>query len=217
MLRKSCESTCRDKKRSAFAARVDGLIVTTEGRNVRKQSWSASEQGTFDGFPIAVLVNRYSASASEIVAACLQDHKCAVIVGERTFGKGSVQQVVDLEAGRSALKLTTGSYQRPNGKNIHRFPDSSEDDDWGVHPDPGLEVRFNRSEFEQWFLAQRHRGIVRPRTPPTGDDDAANQEDSPPTETEDTASETVQPKFVDRQLQKALEYLKQQLTEVENE
>ena len=85
-----------------------------------------------------MLVNRYSASASEIVSACLQDHHRAVVIGERTWGKGSVQNVIELEGGRSALKLTTASYQRPNGKNIHRFPDAKETDEWGVHARHGL-------------------------------------------------------------------------------
>ena len=79
---------------------------------------------------MAVLVNRYSASASEIVAACLQDHDRAVIVGERTWGKGSVQNIIELEGGRSALKLTTAGYLRPSGKNIHRFEGAGENDDF---------------------------------------------------------------------------------------
>ena len=93
---------------------------------------------------MVVLVNRYSASASEIVAACLQDHKRAVVIGERTWGKGSVQNVIELEDGRSALKLTTASYRRPNGKNIHRFPDAKETDEWGVMPDAGFEIKLER-------------------------------------------------------------------------
>jgi len=80
-----------------------------------------------------------NASASEIVAAALQDHKRAVIIGERSYGKGSVQNVIRMENGASALKLTTASYWRPSGKNIHRFPDSKDGDEWGVKPDAGFE------------------------------------------------------------------------------
>ena len=83
---------------------------------------------------MAVLVNQYSASASEIVAAALQDHNRAVVIGERSYGKGSVQNVILMENDTSALKLTTASYWRPSGKNIHRFPDSKDTDEWGVKP-----------------------------------------------------------------------------------
>ncbi len=90
-----------------------GEIVSTSGRNVSERKWEARSEGTFDGFEMVVLVNQYSASASEIVAACLQDNKRAVIVGQRTWGKGSVQNIIQLEDGHSALKLTTASYMRP--------------------------------------------------------------------------------------------------------
>jgi carboxyl-terminal processing protease len=83
---------------------------------------------------MAVLINRGSASASEIVSAALQDHKRVVVIGERSFGKGSVQNVIELENKTSILKLTTASYWRPSGKNIHRLPDSKETDEWGVQP-----------------------------------------------------------------------------------
>ena len=105
-----------------------GTIVSTEGRNIRRQAWEATSESTAE-VPLVVLVNQFSASASEIVAAALQDHDRAIIIGQRTYGKASVQNVVELEEGRSALKLTTGSYQRPNGKPIHRFPGAKE---WGV-------------------------------------------------------------------------------------
>ena len=90
--------------------------------------------------PLVLLVDGDSASASEIVAACLKDHDRAVVVGERSFGKGSVQNVFSLESGRSALKLTTSRYYRPSGANIHRDVDAGIEDDWGVRPTEGYEV-----------------------------------------------------------------------------
>lgn len=163
-----------------------GKIVSTKGRSVREQIWNARKEGTFADFPMAVLVNRISASASEIVSACLQDSKRAIVVGERTWGKGSVQNVIDLEEGQSALKLTTASYYRPSGINIHRFADSKPEDAWGVQPDDGFKLRFTPQEFDQWAMAQRARDIIQQGKQP------------------DT-SET--PAFVDKQLQKALQYL----------
>jgi carboxyl-terminal processing protease len=117
---------------------TDGRIVSTRGREKEEEVYDADGRGAIlvpaKEYPMAVLINKYSASASEIVAAALQDHNRAVIVGERSYGKGSVQNVIKMEGGKSALKLTTASYWRPNGKNIHRFFDSKETDDWGVKP-----------------------------------------------------------------------------------
>ena len=84
--------------------------------------------------PVAVVVNQNSASAAEIVAACLQDHGRAVIVGERTYGKGTVQQLLPLESGKSLLKLTWASFWRPSGGNIHRADGAPNDAKWGVVP-----------------------------------------------------------------------------------
>jgi carboxyl-terminal processing protease len=118
-----------------------GAIVTTRDRygNV-KRDFQATGQGTYGNIPIVVLVNHYSASASEIFAACLQDHKKAVVVGERTYGKGTVQELIELEDGLGALKLTTSSYWRPSGVNINRTKKATDEDIWGVRPDPGYEV-----------------------------------------------------------------------------
>ncbi|NQT37360.1 MAG: S41 family peptidase, partial [Planctomycetes bacterium] len=139
-----------------------GRIVSTKGRNTPERTWDAHEKDTHEGFPMAVLVNRYSASASEIVAACLQDHDRAVVIGERTWGKGSVQNVIELEHGRSALKLTTASYRRPNGKNIHRFPKAKDSDEWGVMPSDGYEVKLTPREMIELTRIRRQRDIVLP-------------------------------------------------------
>lgn len=165
-----------------------GVIVSTKGRNTEEQVVKAHRAGTYSGFPMVVLVNRFSASASEIVSACLQDHKRAIVIGERTWGKGSVQNVIELEGGKSALKLTTASYHRPSGKNIHRLPKATEKDEWGVMPDEGFEVKMSTEEIGKLFDARREREIVRNGEAPKSD-------------------------FVDSQLTKGVTWLKEQLAE----
>lgn len=163
-----------------------GKIVSTKGRNTEERTWEAHKAGTFSGFPMAILVNRYSASASEIVSACLQDHNRAIVVGERTWGKGSVQNVIELEEGKSALKLTTASYHRPSGKNIHRFPDSKVTDEWGVMPNEGYKIEFDNSQMQSYGLYRELRDRFSKDGPPPSD-------------------------FVDTQLQKAREYINSEL------
>jgi len=172
----------------------EGRIVSTEGRNTARPPWNARKAGTYERFAMVVLVNHRSASASEIVAACLQDHDRAVVVGQRTWGKGSVQNIIELEEGRSALKLTTAGYQRPSGANIHRFPDSTEDDEWGVTPNKGYEVRLTDDQAKE--LAEFHETVFHIRPKRTGDGGGENA--------------TVKP-LIDRQLEKALEGLDVQL------
>jgi carboxyl-terminal processing protease len=149
----------------------EGIIVSTRGRDRRdRRSYSASPNGAHSDFPMVVLVNQYSASASEIVSACLQDHGRAVIIGQRTWGKGSVQNVIPLEGNRSALKLTTASYWRPNGKNIHRRKDDTEDDQWGVMPDEGFEVKIDQQQYIRRIEDRRRRDVVGEIPPPVVDD-----------------------------------------------
>jgi carboxyl-terminal processing protease len=98
-----------------------GVIVTTEGRNRRTvEVEKAHEKDTEPNYPLIVLVNRGTASASEIVAGALQDHRRAVIMGTQTFGKGSVQSIIDLEDG-AGLKLTVARYYTPRHRSIQEL------------------------------------------------------------------------------------------------
>ncbi len=97
---------------------ASGVIVTTEGRAKRNvEVEKAREKGTEPGYPLIVLVNKGTASASEIVAGALQDHQRAVIMGMQTFGKGSVQSIIELEDG-AGLKLTVARYYTPRHRSI---------------------------------------------------------------------------------------------------
>jgi carboxyl-terminal processing protease len=117
----------------------DGIIVSTKSLREGSQAPAARATSSPDdvSLPMAVLVNQYSASASEIVSGALKDHDRALIVGERTFGKGSVQQLFGLNQNSAFLKLTTSHYYLPSGRCIHREEDSSE---WGVDPDIVVDV-----------------------------------------------------------------------------
>jgi carboxyl-terminal processing protease len=115
-----------------------GLIVYTEGRVAdSRMKLSASPGDVLYGAPIVVLVNGGSASASEIVAGALQDHKRAVIMGTKSFGKGSVQTIIPVSNG-AALKITTARYFTPSGRSIQAS---------GIEPDIVTEeARITKSE-----------------------------------------------------------------------
>lgn len=179
----------------------EGKIVSTKGRNSPEKSYEARKDAVLPEIPMAVLINHGSASASEIVAACLQDHDRAVVVGERSYGKGSVQNIIDLDDGKSVLKLTVATYWRPSGKNIHRFKDAKESDEWGVSPNQGMEVKFTPEEYIAWARDRRLRDLITHGAKPVirSDDDADKNKKEP------------EKPFVDRQLTKAIEAVKDKI------
>ncbi|MDP1564026.1 MAG: S41 family peptidase [Pirellulaceae bacterium] len=140
-----------------FLDSSEQVIVTIRDRQgeIQQTFRGSPRKGLSKSVPIVVLVNGGSASASEIVSACFQDHKIATIVGEQTFGKGTVQTQYSLPRARTFLNLTTASYWRPDGRNIHRMRWRSEQKngaisaaekaaDWGVRPDrPDLTIPMN--------------------------------------------------------------------------
>ncbi|HBE88917.1 MAG TPA: hypothetical protein DDW67_07235 [Elusimicrobia bacterium] len=129
---------------------VDGgrMIVYTKGRKPENyQEFRAGSKAPFPSLPVVVLVNRYSASASEILAGALQDNKRAVIIGERTFGKASVQSMIPL-SDKSALRLTIAKYYTPSGKSIHR---DAKGENGGISPD--IEIKVDR-ETETALIKQ---------------------------------------------------------------
>lgn len=134
-------------------------IVSTRDRD--GQPWEKSSGLTehFTDFPMIIVVDDTTASASEIVSGALQVHKRALILGERTYGKGSVQQVLPLNRGNAALlKLTTAHYYLPNDRCLHREDDSTT---WGVDPD--VVVRLVPKEYVKLRELQLRRDILRGR------------------------------------------------------
>lgn len=139
----------------------DGLIVSTKGRSRPEQKVYAQEQGTLPDFPMVVLINRQSASAAEIVSGALHDNNRAVTLGERTYGKGSVQSVVALPSGAGHLKITEAHYFLASGRMIHRTDDSVE---WGVDPSQGFYVPMSDDELREMLTIRREEEIIRPRS-----------------------------------------------------
>ena len=173
----------------------DGLIVYTKGRREnQRQDFLAHEEGTESDYPIAVLVNGGSASASEIVAGALQDQRRALIVGQDTFGKGSVQTVFPLE-GDHGLRLTTALYYTPAGRSIQEV---------GISPDI---VVARAAELADAHPRRRMREADLEGHFTQGDADPEALSDEV-TDAEDQESEASDEEATDHQLDRAVEVLK---------
>jgi len=149
----------------------DGLIVYTEGRiDDSSHRYVATPGDSLNGAPLIILINGGSASASEIVAGAMQDHKRAIIVGTKSFGKGSVQTIQELLNG-SAVKLTTARYFTPSGRSIQAT---------GIEPDielSTLKISPDAQKSQDGFSENDLEGHL--DNPNGGTDDATNKDGDP--------------------------------------
>ena len=127
-----------------------GTIVSVKGRNRPEHIETAHNAGTLPDFPLIVLINEHAASASEIVAGSLKDNRRALIIGTRSYGKGSVQELINLDSKSGELKLTVAYYYLPSGRLVHRKKDATE---WGVEPHIVVPVD---AATEQKILQERY-------------------------------------------------------------
>ena len=133
-----------------------GLIVYTEGRDAKAETRFMADDGDIlDGAPLVVLINRGSASAAEVVAGALQDHGRATLVGTKSYGKGSVQSVLEIE-GKRAIKLTTAHYYTPSGRSIQAS---------GIDPDitVAAEDGASRDSYDALLIAVALRELKSPQ------------------------------------------------------
>jgi carboxyl-terminal processing protease len=173
-------------------------IVTTRDRDEQvRDRFVSTGAGKYGDLPLVVLVDRNSASASEIVAACLQDYDRAVVIGERSYGKGTVQRLMKIESGRSLLKLTSATYWRPSGKNIHKMPGDTDADEWGVTPNPGFEVKLDKDQYKTWRNYRLQRDLMGEGIDPSLAEELSREDGEIPSD------------YRDRALDRAVEYLRE--------
>ena len=134
----------------------EGTIVSVKGRNRPEDVTYAKPDGTLPDFSMVVMVNEHSASASEIVAGSLMDNGRALVLGTRSYGKGSVQEVIPLDGKSGELKLTVAYYYLPSGRLVHRKKDAT---DWGVEPQ--INVPMDEDTQRKVIIAQSQEELLR--------------------------------------------------------
>lgn len=165
---------------SLFLNRGD-TVVSTKGRiKSEDHVFHAVGSGAFSHVPLAVLVDERSASASEIVAGSVRDNHQGAVIGERTFGKFSVQNLIPLGRSGAKLKITTARYYLPNGDSLHRDPQA---ETWGV--EPNISVRLVRKERSKVYQLWRKANLLGPPKPPSEESDAESDDGSEEAEAKD--------------------------------
>jgi carboxyl-terminal processing protease len=165
----------------------DGVVVSIRERDEPEQEFDGKSRGSLLNFPMVCLINGYSASGSEIVSACLQDHDRAYLIGERSYGKGSVQHIRPFPPTGGEIKLTTATFWRPSKKNLNKSSTGGKDEEvWGVTPDKIIKL----SAKEHLDLEEHLRAteVIQPKDKPAK-----------------------AKKFEDKQLDAALQYLRGQI------
>ena len=142
----------------------EGAIVSIRGRGDTGRTWDATSSPEDLHIPMVVLINQGSASASEVVAGALRDNGCAKIIGTRSYGKGSVQDVLQLPDGAGTVKITTARYYLPSGTSPHRAVGASR---WGVEPDTGFRVPMTEEQSIARAAARQLREAGGSATSPT--------------------------------------------------
>jgi carboxyl-terminal processing protease len=166
---------------------TDSVIVSVRPFKDPPISYVSQKKGSYCDFPLVCLINNWTAAGSEIVAACLQDHHRAVLVGERSYGLGIIKSIMPFDEGY--LQLTTAVFERASGRNFDKATTSgSSEDAWGVRPDWGLALELSAKERADLEDNLRETEIIRRHDRPY---EAA--------------------KFRDRQLEMALEHLRKTL------
>ncbi len=170
-----------------------GVIVSTKGRDkTQNYVYQAHKKGTYPNFPLVVLVNNGSASASEIVAGAIKDHKRGLLLGIKTFGKGSVQSLIPVGDGKAALKLTTARYYTPSGVCIHEK---------GI--EPHVKVPLNFAEIK---ALHEHLAMINIDT--KINESKVNEVKGTETVLKGTVGAKEKPQYVDMQLERAIDIMK---------
>jgi carboxyl-terminal processing protease len=175
----------------------EGAIVSTRGRAHDEETYYASPQTLAPDMPLLVLINRRSASASEVLAGALADNDRAVVLGERSFGKGLVQNVLQLPSGAGQLKITEQRYYGPSGKLIQREDEAA---DWGIDPTDGFFVAMTNAETATALRTRAQDTVIREDRPAPRPADDQLPED------------WVRERYQDLQLAAAIEAMRTRLT-----